>query len=70
MPDQSEITDLENEIAELQRNNAELRDQAGGNGLGAVDPEDTAAALMNIQENDAIIGTLQLRLARLKGESE
>ncbi len=70
MPDQSEVTDLENEIAELRRTIDEVRQQVGGQGVGAVDPEDTAAALTNIEENEAVLGTLEARLARLKGETE
>ena len=70
MPDQSEVTDLENEIAELRRTNDELRQQVGGQGLGAVDPEDTAAALTNVEENEAVIGTLEARLARLTGDTD
>jgi hypothetical protein len=68
VPDQSaEVADLENEIAELRRTNDEIRQQVGGQGVGAVDPEDTAAALTNIEENEAVLGTLELRLANLKG---
>ena len=70
MPDQSEVTDLENEIAELRRTIDEVRQQVGGQGVGAVDPEDTAAALTNIEENEAVLGTLEARLARLQGDSE
>ncbi len=69
MPDQSEVTDLENEIAELRRNNDQLREQVGGQGLGAVDSEDTAAMLTSIEENEGILGNLEQRLARLKGDA-
>jgi hypothetical protein len=70
VPDQSEVTDLENEIAELRRTIDEVRQQVGGQGVGAVDPEDTAAALTNIEENEAVLGTLEARLARLQGGDE
>ena len=70
MPDQSEVTDLENEIAELRHTVDELRQQVGGRSDGPGDPEDTAASLQNIQENEAILGTLEARLAGLKGETQ
>ena len=70
MPEPSEVTDLENEIAELRRNNDDLRKQVGGQTFGAGDSEDTAAALNNIEENEAILSTLEKRLATLKGDAE
>ncbi len=70
MPDQSEVTDLENEIAELRSTTDELRKQVGGQSFGVGDPEDTAAALTNVAENEAVLATLEQRLAGLKGETQ
>jgi hypothetical protein len=64
----SDVAELDERIAEQEAQIDQLRQQVGGHGDGPQDPEDTAAALTNMEELQAILETLQQRRARLVGE--
>lgn len=56
-----ELRDIDAQIAELRASTDDLRAQVGGQGDGAQDSEDTAAALTNIEENEGVLNALEQR---------
>ena len=60
-----EILSVDAELAELRRVSAELRSEIGHRDDGATDPEDLAAAITSVEEQEALIGVLEARRERL-----
>jgi hypothetical protein len=61
-----EILAVDAELAELRRVSAQLRSEIGRRDDGATDPEDLAAAITSVQEQEALIGVLEARRERLQ----
>jgi len=60
-----EILSVDAELAELRRVSAQLRSEIGRRDDGATDPEDLAAAITSVEEQEALIGVLEARRERL-----
>jgi SMC interacting uncharacterized protein involved in chromosome segregation len=58
---QQELADVDAQIATMRSSVDELRAQVGGQGDGAQDAEDVAAALNNIEELEAVLSALDQR---------
>jgi chromosome segregation ATPase len=58
---QQDLQDVEARIAETRTSIDELRAQVGGQGDGAQDSEDIAAALNNVEELEGVLGVLEQR---------
>jgi outer membrane murein-binding lipoprotein Lpp len=56
-----ELQDVEAQIAQVRSDIEGIREQVGGQGSGAQDSEDVAAALTNAEEQEAVLGTLEQR---------
>jgi len=61
-----EILAVDAELAQLRRVSAELRTEIGHREDGATDPEDLAAAITSVEEQEALIGVLEARRERLE----
>jgi hypothetical protein len=57
----AQLDDVEDQIRTLRGETGGLTDQTGGDADGPQDPEDTAAALTNAEENGALIDALEGR---------
>jgi hypothetical protein len=70
----AELRSVEEQLAELRRTAAQIRREIGEREDGAVDPEDLAATLTSVQEQEALVGALETRreslLRRLGEEPE
>lgn len=58
---QQELHDIEARITETRGSADELRAQVGGQGDGAQDSEDVAAALTNVEELEGVLSVLEQR---------
>jgi hypothetical protein len=63
-----EILSVDAELAELRRVSAELRSEIGHRTDGATDPEDLAAAITSVEEQEALIGVLEARREKLRAQ--
>lgn len=64
----SDLADLDAQITEQQAQIDSMRAQIGGQTDGPMDPEDTAAALTNIEEIEGVLDALRQRRNRLAGD--
>jgi hypothetical protein len=58
---QQDLQDVEARIAEMRSSIDDLRAQVGGQGDGAQDSEDVAAALNNVEELEGVLSLLEQR---------
>jgi hypothetical protein len=65
---QDEIRTIDAELAQLRRISAELRSEIGHREDGATDPEDLAATITAVEEQEALIGVLEARRERLQAQ--
>jgi hypothetical protein len=63
-----EIRTVDAELAQLRRVSAELRSEIGHREDGATDPEDLAATITSVEEQEALIGVLEARRERLQAQ--
>ena len=67
----AELAQVEQELADVRRSAAELRQQSGDDNSGPTDPEDRAALIAEADEQDNLAATLERRRdalrARLNG---
>ncbi|WP_375490479.1 hypothetical protein [uncultured Jatrophihabitans sp.] len=68
-PTGDDLADVDARIAEIETQIDELRRQVGGQDEGPQDPEDTAAALTNVEELQGVLEALRQRRERLAGQS-
>jgi predicted nucleic acid-binding Zn-ribbon protein len=61
-----ELQDVEAEIAEQRKLIDDLRSQVGGEGAGAMDAEDVAAILTNVEEIEGVLEGLEQRRERIR----
>jgi hypothetical protein len=61
-----EIAAVDVELAQLRRVSAQLRSEIGSRDDGPSDPEDLAAAITSVEEQEALIGVLEARRERLE----
>ena len=66
-PTGDDLADVDARIAEVESQIDELRRQVGGQDEGPQDPEDTAAALTNVEELQGVLEALRQRRERLSG---
>lgn len=63
-----EILSVDAELAELRRLSAQLRSEIGHRDDGATDPEDLAATITSVEEQEALIGVLEARREKLQAQ--
>ena len=63
-----EIRAVDAELVQLRRVSAELRSEIGRREDGATDPEDLAATITSVEEQEALIGVLEARRERLQAQ--
>jgi hypothetical protein len=63
-----EILSVDAELAELRRVSAQLRSEIGHRDDGATDPEDLAATITSVEEQEALIGVLEARREKLQAQ--
>jgi len=63
-----ELRDVDAELDELRRTAAELRAEIGGRFDVGSEPEETATTITSAEEQEALIGVLETRRARLQAQ--
>lgn len=63
----AELRSVEEQLTQLRATAKQMRRGIGERDSGSVDPEDLAAALTSVQEQEALIGALERRRESLLG---